>query len=51
LEPRSILGDLCMTVMAGSMAYMFVTMQLMAPMTRRRVQLAGADPQRCRRLR
>lgn len=40
LEPRSILGDLCMTVMAASMAYMFVAMQLMAPMARPPLQLA-----------
>jgi LysM repeat protein len=28
-EPRSVVDDLCLTVMAGSMAYMFVGMQLM----------------------
>jgi len=40
LEPRSVFGDVCMTIMAASMAYMFVAMQLMAPTTRRPGQVA-----------
>ena len=40
LEPRSIFGDVCMTIMAASMAYMFVAMQLMAPTPRRPQQVA-----------
>ncbi len=40
LEPRSVFGDLCMTIMAASMAYMFVSMQLMAPTTCRPGQVA-----------
>ena len=40
LEPRSIFGDVCMTIMAASMAYMFVVMQLMAPTPRRPQQVA-----------
>jgi LysM repeat protein len=35
LEPRSVLGNICMSMMAASMAYMFIGMQLMmSPMPR-----------------
>jgi LysM repeat protein len=35
LEPRSVLGNICMSMMAASMAYMFIAMQLlMSPMPR-----------------
>ena len=40
LEPRSVFGDVCMTIMAASIAYMFVAMQLTAPTTRRPGQVA-----------
>ena len=40
LEPRSIFGDVCMTIMAASMAYMFVAMQLMGPTPRRPQEVA-----------
>jgi len=44
LEPRSVFGDLCMTTMAASMAYMFLAMQLMAPMPRHLEQLTESGP-------
>jgi len=40
LEPRSVFGDVCMTIMAASIAYMFVSMQLTAPTIRRPGQVA-----------
>ncbi|HTO79794.1 MAG TPA: DUF5134 domain-containing protein [Methylocystis sp.] len=40
LEPRSIFGDVCMSIMAASMAYMFVAMQLMASTPARPQQVA-----------
>lgn len=40
LEPRSVFGDVCMTFITASIAYMFVAMQLTAPTTRRPGQVA-----------
>lgn len=40
LAPRSFFGDICMTIMAASMGYMFAGMQLMMSMPRQSQQLA-----------
>jgi len=40
LAPTSVVGDICMTIMAASMGYMFVGMQLMMSMPPQSEQLA-----------
>ncbi|MGB6177043.1 MAG: LysM peptidoglycan-binding domain-containing protein [Methylocella sp.] len=45
LAERSALGDICMTIMAGSMGYMFAGMQLMMSMPRQSQQLAQLQQQ------
>ena len=39
LAPRSVVGDICMTIMAASMGYMFAGMQLMMSMPRASEQI------------
>ena len=44
LAHRSVRGDICMAIMAASMGYMFVGMQLMMSMPRHSQQLAQRQP-------
>ena len=39
LAPKSVVGDICMTIMAASMGYMFAGMQLMMSMPRASEQI------------